>query len=890
MSYHNISNGYIPLTTNAQRQLAPPGYHYMPDGMLMSDVEHARLSGSEDSGCHGASGGKIKGNSSVKSGIPVFRICSYNLVTTYSVTATQNPIPVIYNSSNPWMISAWTNTQLLMSFNPFVDWFNQAVAQVGTLVPGDKIAVDNNVLQPSGTTNSNGGGACLSSISGGAVSGIANKFCLEYLGNHMPPQGSSAPPVSIGNYLWDGNFLQTAASVHIFSKFDCCKSFVPPPPTPLSTWDCVTTTPNIGEVSPDNLFNTFGGISQCVERFAPQVGAFPTLQACEASCGFGGPINTPVGPLPKLTNLDLDLSDLPATGERNYNFVTNTFQTANAQGQAAPAGHHYMPDGTLMRNANMPDGTLMRNADMQTRNISGFALDTSDIKEAGETRGFVVAGDNGAEFILEIKNEDNYYYNFVTNTFQVAQAKLDKTITGDNYIAQVDFPSVEDEDQYDVFLYAKPGTKHALYNEVRFADGSLDLNSSSGSNSLMIQKVIYQYLDRTFTISTAARTSAFTPSASTDNEITISSGKSKSKIPFTVTSTSATDESFVVSKQPSSSDVYSAFTRVVGSSPVTLPGEDIYPTVTGTDTLVAASGTLVTMTADVADTMKVGDKVTGMLSSTSSTATVVSMYPTGPNADPDQFTASESIDPTGLPVLSFSNQMNYSWPLDNINKITPSMLITHNSGDGAIVADTIIGDYRDTLTILSGTENEQVITKNYASALDSTGVKPTMVKGLVTNQTGNVVFNNQQQKLLAGDTINIVGYGEKYIADIDGYTVRFTDLAIALTDITTTTTSAVTNSASVPVTAGAGIRNTVSTVTGIGINPALAAPTVNSGATADSAVTIVLSAVQTLESGITLTFPGAGKVATITGNIEILKAGPSDATLYFDLEQLLTSA
>jgi hypothetical protein len=553
--------------------------------------------------------------------------------------------------------------------------------------------------------------------------------------------------------------------------------------------------------------------------------------------------------------------------------------TTNAQGQAAPAGYHYMPDGTLMRNA-----------DMQIKNISGFVLDTSDIKEAGETRGFAVVGDKGAEFILEIKNEDGYYYNFVTNTFQAAQAKLDETIIGGNYIAQVNFPPVTDEDQYDVFLYAKPGTKHTLYNEVRFADGSVDLNSSSGSNSLMMQKVIYQYLDRTLTISTAARTSAFTPSASTNNAITTSSGASKSKIPFTVTSTSATNQSFVILKQPSSSDVYSAFTRVVGEEPVTLPGENIYPAVTGTDTLRAASGTLVTMTADVANTMKVGDKVTGMASSIGSVVTVVSMYPTEPNNTSKQFTASKSIDPTGLPVLSFSNQMNYSWPLDDTNKITQGMLVTHSSGDGAIVVDTIISDYIDTLTILSGTENEQVITQNYASAIDSKGVKPTMVKGLVTSQTGNVVFNNQQQKLLAGDTINIVGYGEKYIADIDGYTVRFTDLAIALTEITTTTTSAVTGSTSVPVTARAGIRNTVSTVTGIGMNPALAAPTVNSGATADSGGTIVLSAAQTLENGITLTFPGAGKVATITGYIEILKAGTSNATLYFDLEQLLTSA
>jgi hypothetical protein len=567
--------------------------------------------------------------------------------------------------------------------------------------------------------------------------------------------------------------------------------------------------------------------------------------------------------------------------------------TTNAQGQAAPSGYHYMPDGKLMRNA-----------DMQIKNISEFVLDTSDIEEAGEVRSLVIEGDDGAEFILEIKNGDNYYYNFVTNTFQAAQARLDKTMTGSNYTAQVNFPSVEDEDQYDVFLYAKPGTKHALYNEVRFADGSLDINSSSGSNSLMLQKVIYQYLNIILTISTAAPTLAFTPSASTDNEINISSGKSKGKIPFTVTSTSATDESFVISAKPSSNNVYSAFTRVVGSSPVTLPGENIYPTVTtppvggngeGNTVVDSLVDDVITM-SEYPDNMdgvpKVGDRILG------NEALAGKIFVVGVvNNEAKRITisyggegviAEELVNPGD--VLSFSNQVNYSWPLDDTNKITPGMLITHSSGDGAIVAGTVIGDYKKLLTILSGTEKKQVITKDYASAIDPKGVKPTMVKGLVTNQTGSVIFSNQQQKLLAGDTINIAGYGEKYIADINGYTVRFTDLAIALTKITTTTTSAVDNNVNVPVAARAGIRNTVSTVTGIGINPALAAPTVSNGANVDAGGTIVLSAAQTLENGITLTFPGAGKVATITGYIEILKAGPSDATLYFDLEQLLTSA
>jgi hypothetical protein len=435
--------------------------------------------------------------------------------------------------------------------------------------------------------------------------------------------------------------------------------------------------------------------------------------------------------------------------------------TTNAQGQAAPSGYHYMPDGKLMRNA-----------DMQIKNISGFVLDTSDIEEAGEVRSLVIEGDDGAEFILEIKNGDNYYYNFVTNTFQVAQAKLDKTITGSNYTAQVNFPSVEDEDRYDVFLYAKPGTKHALYNEVRFADGSLDINSSSGSNSLMLQKVIYQYLNIILTISTAAPTLAFTPSASTDNEITISSGKSKGKIPFTVTSTSATDESFVISAQPSSNNVYSAFARVVGSSPVTLPGEDIYPIVTTpveddlevvgntiVDTVVGSLITMEELAEDMSSVPKIGDRILGNSALAAQVVTVAAISEKGINMFP-----TVTIDPGD--ALSFSNQVNYSWPLNDINKIRPGMIVTHKTGNGAIVAGTIISEYRDTLTILSGTENEQVITKNYAEAVDSKGVKPTMVKGLVTNQTGSVVFSNRQQKLLAGDTINIIGYGEKYITDM----------------------------------------------------------------------------------------------------------------------------
>jgi len=156
-------------------------------------------------------------------------------------------------------------------------------------------------------------------------------------------------------------------------------------------------------------------------------------------------------------------------------------------------------------------------------------------------------------------------------------------------------------------------------------------------------------------------------------------------------------------------------------------------------------------------------------------------------------------------------------------------------------------------------------------------------------QPGDVVFDKQQVLALAGDSLKIGGYGASKILDIYGYEVKFSELAVALTPITTTTTAASSSSTSVVLTARDGILNGTSTVSGIGINPALADPTVNSGANATGAGTVVLSAAQTLESGITLAFAGAGKVATITGNVEVIKAGNINATLYFDMEKLLTS-
>ena len=291
------------------------------------------------------------------------------------------------------------------------------------------------------------------------------------------------------------------------------------------------------------------------------------------------------------------------------------------------------------------------------------------------------------------------------------------------------------------------------------------------------------------------------------------------------------------------------------------------------------------MDTNVADKMVVGDKITGNTALNAAIVTVAALNPDGDNVK--EFSMSEAIGVADGLTLSFSNQKNHQWPLDSVNKITSGMIVVPGTN---VTAGTRVGGYRDTITIHEDTDLERKIVINSAPPVDTKNQPPTVVEGLVTVQTGNVVFNKQQVLALAGDAMKIGGYGTDQILNVHGYEIKFTDLAIALTAVTTTTTAASSSSTSVVLTARDGILNGTSTVSGIGIDPEAVAPTVNSGASAAGAGTVVLSAAQTLESGITLTFPGAGKVATITGYIEIVKAGTADATLRFDVEKLLTSA
>jgi len=567
--------------------------------------------------------------------------------------------------------------------------------------------------------------------------------------------------------------------------------------------------------------------------------------------------------------------------------------TTNTQSQAAPAGYHYMPDGSLM--ADIDHASLYG-----SKIIKSFSLDTSNIKAAGERRRFTVLGDKGATFSLEIREGVNYY-NFDTGLFQTAQTKLANTTIGTNsYRGSISFPKVAAGAQYDIYLFTENGTKHAEYNEVRLPDNRIDINSTTGSNSNLIQKVIYQTLDVTLTLQGFSPNATITAIGSDSQVITTSRNASVGIIPFSFIVTTGTSNTLAITKQPVNSDIM-AFLTLTPLLPIDIEGENIYPAVTSADKVVngvvEGGATNVTMDDNVGaspnNLWAVGDRITGnavLDARKQATAVTITAINVGSNAK--VFTMSEAIDIADDETLTFFGRRNYRWSFNNIYGLTAGM---RQLKSDLFVRQPTIKEYLDQTTVNEGQADEYKVDNIRIPALDTLGVLPVTTRDGTTKvetvvQTGNVTFSEPALlRFGGGANAKIFSYGPSEINRLTGYDVEFTDLAVALTEISTTTTAVVSNSTSVPITNRIGISDNISSVSGIGIDSSVANPTIASGAgSVTGSGTIVLSAAQTLESGITLTFPGAGSVATITGNIKVNKVGNENVILRFDLEKFLS--
>ena len=609
------------------------------------------------------------------------------------------------------------------------------------------------------------------------------------------------------------------------------------------------------------------------------------------------------------------------------------------------------------------------------KTIRTFQIDLSDMSASKQVRSFIIEGDDNAIFSLEITNEDSpkKYYNFTTKTFTTTKAKLERRrLVNGVYSGEITFPVITDDDHYDISLFAEHAydTFHTGYVEVRFPDGTLDINSSTGSNSSLLKKKIYQYTDTTISISSVTPTSMSALTSATLSTKTISVGRNKPlpPTPFSITVTAAATSAFFIVNQPTDQDITTSVSRTISADPVNITGEDIYPeeraAFTGddvngaitsgavvrmdntdlsavievgdkitspvtTDTVngdFSGGATAITMDAAVATKMAVGDRVTGtaalndgvfLVDSIDSTnvfslnasaaiddgttltfsskvnrsVTTVTVVETSGTAT--DFTMSQAIQFRDNQPLVFSPRKNYRWGLTSTgvlglgNRMKP---IGTN-----ITSDTLISEYDSVSTYTEIIEDEygglsdaiRTIKNASSPAIDTLAYKPTITNGVATAQLGDVTFNKQQKLALAGDSVAFYAYGPSQIETMLGVDVKLTNLRIALTKPTTTTTSVINNSTTIAVADREGVINNVSQISGIGIDPLVADPYITSGGGADGAGNWTAGAAQTLESGITLTVENTSRVATITGEIAIPRVNRGDFTLKFDLDKLI---
>tara|TARA_R110001583_G_scaffold144023_1_gene296066 strand:- start:65 stop:2017 length:1953 start_codon:yes stop_codon:yes gene_type:complete len=570
----------------------------------------------------------------------------------------------------------------------------------------------------------------------------------------------------------------------------------------------------------------------------------------------------------------------------NTSSTATSQSTTNAQGQTAPAGYHYMPDGSLMldtEHARLYGAKTIRDLD----------INFTDIKAAGETRTFIVSGENGAVFSLEIKNEDDYYYNFQTELFQATKTRLsDISIEGNSYKGNIVFPAVTDADQYDFLLFVGENTQHSDYIEVRFLDSSIDINSSTGSNSNAIQKVIYQTLDVDIVITGFSGNSDITGYFNTapnavSQTITTSRGRSVATIPISITVT-VTAGALSIDRQPTENDIMSFVTRTIGSAPINIPGEDIYPAITtaadstsegGTTVNGSSTGTTVTTHVVSSTIASVGDRVLGNAALAAATITVATVS----GGSGKTFTISEAISIADDLPLTFSNRRNYRWPIDNIDKLEEGMQVL----EGAFFSEaTTIKEYLTQITVLEGEVDEYKIDIERVPSLDTLSVKPVISRDATTKvktsvQSANITFSSQANFSFRGATAKIFGYGVEEISRLYDYDLEFSDLKAELNTVTTTTTAAVNPAnTTIPVTSKVGIVDkttqtvngaitasktvVLDSVTGLGIGQSLyavSAGTLTGTPTIitinEATKTITLSSIQTFNDGITLTFPNS---------------------------------
>ena len=461
-------------------------------------------------------------------------------------------------------------------------------------------------------------------------------------------------------------------------------------------------------------------------------------------------------------------------------------------------------------------------------------------------------------------------------------------------------------------------TVHAPLVESRNADNSININAATGSNSNIVTKIIYQDVLKTFKLSCVAP-SLYETSADTVNGAT--SGTNR-----IVVDADATDTNIVrVGDKLVTTGIASAVHALV--TKVNPDGDNVNEIeISVSDS--ASDGAIISFTPPFNgmtphdDESDAGSKIVSLSSgSNTKVGFSVSISPlTGrtfnvlrtPTVNDLCAYTTVTFESAALAIEgedTSSASVFYRWPITNIANLTQGMVLdparSGAGGAGDTTTPASISNYRTTTTqkiIKEGDYNNYInsitVDDILVDAVDAYANDVTTVdrNGRVTAQKGNIIFDKQQADALKSNTVRIFAYGQAGIEALTGIKVKLSVTSMAYAGstnpvnaaVSTTTSGAVSSSTTIGL---AEVRNISQgmTVSGVGINAAVANPIVVSKNAISGAGNITVSAAQTLESGQTLYFNGGSQNVTIRGNLEVSNMAIGDVNLFFDVEKFLTA-
>tara|TARA_R110000823_G_scaffold124201_7_gene250596 strand:+ start:623 stop:2260 length:1638 start_codon:yes stop_codon:yes gene_type:complete len=543
--------------------------------------------------------------------------------------------------------------------------------------------------------------------------------------------------------------------------------------------------------------------------------------------------------------------------------------------------------------------------------IRNFNINLNYISNNGETRQFVVDGNKSSIFSLVIEKLTGTtvtYYNFSTQTFTSTFKRLkNRKITSNSYTESIVFPagglsSGNNPNTYTIKLYAESawGTKHVRNIEKRFPDNTLDLNSSTGSNSDLLQKVLYQFPETAVTLAAISPNSlsAFSGIGIAIQTINVQRGNNTGKIPFTITCTLGSSKVGKLKRQPQTADITSFSTRTLGE-PLPIPGvtanqggesgisltiTDLPRSNSNTFTVNEIAATAVGMTIKGVAFDGVHDKDHPVIVTAINSNTVT-------------INKNVSIANVSAHASVTANDIRYRrWKCNEIQRLSTGML----AFSGGVSAGTRILGYKDVSSYDLETQNADGSVQDSTfdvvnfdiPALDVLGYQPVYSHGVLDRQQGIITFDTPQ---VVSSNRNVgtklYGYGPSNILTINNSSIKITNLKAEITEVSTTIndTSAdgVTSLNDFDVASISGIMDDVSTVHGVNLNATGVTPTVT---TISSSNLTLTPGGHFVQNGQTLTFKGAGRVFTITGEIEFENVDTRDFSLRFDLEKFITAS